>query len=92
MLLTCNNKIIIMSIICYGYSLSEIMHHGLIIQTVRYVHATTRLLLCSYCNYNNSLCLYNIVLTDIILSLNVGDDLKSVEQILRIFYLEIIML
>ena len=27
------------------------MYHELIIQTVRYVHATT--ILCSYCNYNN---------------------------------------
>ena len=30
----------------YSYNLSEIMYHELIVQTVRYVHATT--ILCSY--------------------------------------------
>ena len=36
---------------CYSYSLSEFIYHELIVQTVRYVHATT--ILCSYCSYNN---------------------------------------
>ena len=55
--------------------------------TVRYVHTTIILLLCSYFNSNNSLCFGSIiiVLTDIILSLNVGGDLKSVEQTLRLY-------
>ena len=43
-----------------------------------YVHTVTTIIVCALI-YNN------IVFTDIILSLNVSDDLKSVEQILRLY-------
>ena len=73
---------------CYSYSLSEIMYHELIIQNCE-ICACYNIIITMfiYCNNNNSLCFWSIiiVLTDIILSLSVGDDLKPVEQTLRLY-------